>query len=84
MKSFCEWAHGLAYIIGIEPPAYPQGIEFTMAEDGKMIFASNCSKCIGIYGSDVTYPNLLIELDAIGTDSNLAETNWAYPELADW
>ncbi len=74
----------MAWIRTLEAPKYPYPIDTNLAEKGKMIFEKNCSKCHGSYGDSVTYPNLLIRLDKIGTDSMLALTYQRYPEYHNW
>jgi mono/diheme cytochrome c family protein len=64
-----------AYIGSIEPPAWPWAVDETLAAQGAELFECNCSGCHGTYSSDPeaeTYPNLLLPLDVIGTDSAVA------------
>lgn len=63
----------LAYIRSLEPPKYTQPIDETKAAKGKMVFIDNCSRCHGTYGSDGSYPNLLVPERVIGTDSMLCQ-----------
>ena len=58
----------LAYLYTLEPPAYPQSINNTLAETGEVIFSENCQECHGTYGADESFPNLLVDLARIGTD----------------
>jgi mono/diheme cytochrome c family protein len=62
----------MAYINSIEPPEYPWTIDAELAVEGKEIFEATCSQCHGTYGDDWTYPSLVLELDVIGTDPELA------------
>lgn len=74
-----------AYIISIEPPAYPYPIDTDLAAQGQPIFERTCSACHGTYGTDEAYPNLLIGLDQVGTDPAYAEQilNYGKPYV-DW
>ena len=58
-----------AYLLSIQPPAYPFSIEPSLAKSGKNIFENNCSKCHGTYGDNSSYPNKIISLETIGTDT---------------
>ncbi|WP_276082597.1 c-type cytochrome [Nannocystis punicea] len=61
-----------AYILTIEAPAYPFAIDAELAAAGAEVFAATCSGCHGTYGDSDTYPNLLVDLDVIGTDAALS------------
>lgn len=63
----------LAYIRSIEPPKYPKEIDAQKAETGRVVFNNNCSGCHGTYGADGKYPNLLVPLSIIQTDSALCQ-----------
>jgi mono/diheme cytochrome c family protein len=74
----------LAFIQSIEPPVYPESIDAVLADEGKTIFETKCQGCHGSYGSEESYPNLLVDLETIGTDPLLIESNFAYPAFVDW
>ena len=74
----------LAYIRSIEPPKYPKNINTTLAAEGETVFVNSCSKCHGTYGSNTTYPNLLIPASIIQTDSLLFKANYQNPQFIDW
>lgn len=74
----------MAWIRSLEPPRYPYPIDAEQATAGKKIFEKNCSKCHGTYGDSVSYPNLLVALDKIGTDPLLSTTYQKYPEYHTW
>jgi hypothetical protein len=57
-----------AFMLSIQPPAYPFAIDHSLAAQGKILFESNCSKCHGTYGDKPKYPNKIISLKVIGTD----------------
>jgi mono/diheme cytochrome c family protein len=56
------------YLLHLEPPKYPFGIDKAKAARGEAVFRDNCAKCHGTYGENWTYPNKVIPLDEIGTD----------------
>ncbi|WP_169976951.1 c-type cytochrome [Tautonia rosea] len=58
----------LAYLNSIEAPEYPFPIDAELAVRGRSIFENQCAKCHGTYVDEPSYPNLIIELDRIGTD----------------
>lgn len=62
------FADVLAYLNSIEAPEYPFPIDAELAGRGRSIFENQCAKCHGTYGDELSYPNLIIELDHIGTD----------------
>ncbi len=64
--------HMRAFISSLEPPEYPFVINQTVAAKGQDVFKRHCSACHGTYGDDWTYPNLVVGLDEIGTDPELA------------
>ncbi|MFM1801251.1 MAG: hypothetical protein RJA81_603, partial [Planctomycetota bacterium] len=63
----------MSYIYTIEPPKYPFRIDSDLAAKGRSVFEKNCSECHGTYGESVNYPDLVIDLDIIGTDSARAK-----------
>ena len=74
----------LAYIKTIEPPKYPKPIDQQLAGEGEQIFINNCSQCHGSYGDDESYPNLIIPMSVIQTDSMLVKANHQNPQFIDW
>jgi hypothetical protein len=58
-----------AYILSLEPPKYPFAIDMKLADAGHKIFTKTCSQCHGTYGPDWTYPNKIVPLKTIGTDT---------------
>lgn len=57
-------------------------IDHELAAAGKPVFLRTCAMCHGTYSdneSEETYPNLLVDLDEVGTDPYLATNNWIYP-----
>lgn len=61
-----------AFILGIEPPAWPFAIDAALAATGKDVFEGTCARCHGTYGDGGVYPNLVVALDEVGTDPVLA------------
>jgi mono/diheme cytochrome c family protein len=74
----------LAYIYSLTPPKYPAAINTVQAEAGKAVFEKSCSGCHGTYGTNATYPNLLIPQHIIQTDSLLSTSNYSSPQFTDW
>ncbi len=58
-----------AYLLSLEPPKYPFPINQELAAQGKKVFEAHCAKCHGTYGPDGHYPNRIVALDEIGTDT---------------
>lgn len=58
-----------AYLLSIEAPKYPFAIDATKAAAGKELFGKHCARCHGTYGKDWTYPNRIVPIDEIGTDT---------------
>jgi mono/diheme cytochrome c family protein len=57
-----------AYLESLTPPKYPFPIDAASAERGRAVFARTCEKCHGTYGPNGEYPNVIVDLDVIGTD----------------
>ncbi len=74
----------LAWLLTLEPPKYPYPVDTEMAAKGKVLFNTACARCHGTYGSDESYPNLLIPESIIRTDSLLYISNFQYPQFIDW
>jgi len=74
----------LSFIYSIQPPKYPESINDSLAEKGRILFEDNCSSCHGTYGSRGQYPNLLIPESTIGTDSLLNQSNYQYSDMIQW
>ncbi len=74
----------MAYISSLRPPQYPNAIDQNLSLKGKEIFEITCAKCHGTYGSTPTYPNLLVDLQTIKTDSALANVYFTNPQYHTW
>lgn len=57
-----------AYIAALEAPEYPFALDQALAEQGKAVFEQQCAGCHGTYGPDGEYPNLVVDLETVGTD----------------
>jgi mono/diheme cytochrome c family protein len=64
-----EYRDILAWIESLEPPRYPWEIDRDIAHTGQTIFERNCAKCHGTYDPDGRYPNKIVALEKVGTDS---------------
>jgi len=64
--------HLRAWLSSIKPPAYPFAIDQQVASEGEALFTANCSRCHGTYGDGGHYPNLIVPLEEVGTDPELA------------
>ncbi len=74
----------LAYIRSLQPPKYPYAIDAQLADEGKQVFNTTCSRCHGDYGDKSNYPNLLIPESIIQTDSLLFKSNYQNQRFVDW
>ena len=74
----------MEWIRSLEAPVYPFAVDQPLAAQGKLLFESKCSKCHGTYGAEETYPNLLVQLSTIRTDSLLSHVYQIYPEYHTW
>lgn len=64
-----NFVHIYQYIEELQPPKYPYAIDSTLAERGHALFNKNCSECHGTYGPDGSFPNKVVPLDVVETDS---------------
>lgn len=67
-----DFADIRAYLLTVQPPKYPFPTDPGLTAKGKLVFEQVCARCHGTYGPGGRYPNRLIPLDEIGTDSTLA------------
>lgn len=79
-----HFADVIAYLNTIEPPAYPQAVNTSLAAEGKTIFQANCQRCHGSYGEIETYPNLVVSLDVVKTDPTVVEGFASHGSYIDW
>lgn len=61
-----------AYLASIRPPQWPYDVDRSLAATGRDVFERTCSACHGHYGEQSSYPNLVVALDVVGTDPDLA------------
>lgn len=64
-----NFVHIYQYIEELEPPKYPFEIDEALAARGKALFEATCSDCHGTYGENGEFPNLVIHIEEVGTDS---------------
>jgi Cytochrome c len=74
----------LAYILSIEAPNYPLSVNPALVNKGKNIFNATCSGCHGTYGAGGSYPNFVVPLRIIRTDSMLIKANQQNPQFVNW
>ncbi len=61
-----------AFIASLEPPAWPGAVDAALAATGKEVFDDTCATCHGTYGDGGEYPNLVIDVEDVGTDPTMA------------
>lgn len=84
-SEIAEWFTDLrAYIASLEPPSYPYLVDSKLAAEGEVVFARVCAGCHGSYGEERDYPNLLIDLDTVGTDPAYARQAVESERFARW
>jgi mono/diheme cytochrome c family protein len=59
----------LGWIESLEPPPFPWPIDRSLAADGEIAFRRVCADCHGTYGPAGRYPEKMVELSLVGTDS---------------
>jgi hypothetical protein len=64
-----NFVHIYQYIEELEVPKYPFSIDAKLAERGKLLFEQTCSECHGTYGPRGEFPNRVVDLEEVGTDS---------------
>jgi mono/diheme cytochrome c family protein len=63
------FVHILQYIEKLEAPKYPFEIDTALAERGQVLFEQTCSECHGTYGPNGEFPNRVVPIEEVGTDS---------------
>jgi mono/diheme cytochrome c family protein len=74
----------LAYLKSIQAPKYPNPIDATLTKKGETLFINNCASCHGKQGAGNQYPNLLVNVETVGTDRALADEYATYPQYHTW
>jgi mono/diheme cytochrome c family protein len=64
-----NFVHIYQYIEELPAPKYPFAINADLADRGRVLFNQTCSECHGTYGPDGKFPNKVIPLDVVETDS---------------
>ena len=72
------------YISQLEAPQYPIEVDQSKADNGLQLFKENCAVCHGSYEGNEEYTTYLVPQEVIGTDANLAQSNFAYADFVDW
>ena len=73
-----------AYLGSLEAPPYPGSVDAELAAMGESVFLDECAACHGVYSDEGdTYPNLLVDLEVVGTDPLLLEGGARSP-FVDW
>lgn len=84
-QSLAPFGDVLAWAQALQPPPYPFPIEAPLAAQGKVLFSRHCESCHGRYGDAAEYyPNLIVSLDAVGTDPLYALYFTQRSGLAPW
>lgn len=73
-----------AYISSLEAPAWPYDVDDALAAQGRDVFEARCARCHGTYGEDGVYPNRVVDVDEVGTDSALAGSGHNADRFVDW
>ncbi len=73
-----------ACIRSVKPPKYPNAIDQSLVQRGKLLFNANCAKCHGKHETDSDYPNLLLSVESVGTDKALADLYATFPDYHNW
>ncbi len=73
-----------AFIQSLKPPKYPKPINEKLAEEGETVFNNHCSGCHGTYGTDWDYPNRIVPIDEVKTDSLLIKYYQQYKGYENW
>ena len=73
----------LAWLNELTPPQYPHPIDQQLALKGATLFEDNCSKCHGTYGEEEEYPNKIVPIHEVKTDSLYAAYALKSP-VGDW
>jgi mono/diheme cytochrome c family protein len=73
----------LAWLESLTPPAYPRSVNADLVAQGEALFTEHCAGCHGTYGAEETYPNKIVHLDVIQTDS-LYANYIANSGIVDW
>jgi mono/diheme cytochrome c family protein len=64
-----NFVHIYQYIEELEVPKYPFAINRDLASRGEVLFEQTCSECHGTYGADGEFPNIVVPIEEVGTDS---------------
>ncbi len=82
-----EFDNVLAWLNNLKAPKYPKEIDNNLIDKGQAIFEDNCSKCHGFYSEneeEEMYPNKLVGLDVVKTDSVYAVYSYNNTNFTNW
>ena len=80
-----RFVHVRAFLASLRPPAYPFAIDAALAARGERLFERHCGACHGSYGPEGDYPNLVVDLETVGTDPEYARQAFAEAgRFMDW
>ena len=79
-----HFADVIAYINTLTPPPYKEAIDEELAANGSELFGTHCSGCHGNHIENKSYPNLLVGIDLLKTDSRLLDANFGYERFTNW
>ena len=74
----------LAFLKSIPSPNYPWPVDDTLAEQGQGVFEQHCSSCHGTYDTAWTYPEVIIPLEEIGVDPQMATRMFEADLFHEW
>ena len=74
----------LAYLKSIPAPDYPWDINADLADRGEEVFGEHCSSCHGTYSLNWTYPEIVIPIEDIGVDEQMAVRMYDADLFHDW
>ncbi|MBX3422269.1 MAG: cytochrome c [Pirellulaceae bacterium] len=59
----------LDWIESLPAPKYPWPVDQPLANSGEVIYRQSCAQCHGTHGADADYPEVMVPIDEVGTDS---------------
>ena len=75
-----------AFIFQLEAPLYPLTVTSTLAAEGEALFETHCASFHGRYGTNESYPNIVVAPEEIRADPVLAlgSSGFSARRFADW
>lgn len=57
------------YLLTLEAPPFPGSVDEALAREGRALFDNQCASCHGVHsGPEAAFPDLVVDLEEIGTD----------------